>query len=48
MQLSNDYSLKHGHWCMTKELLLCNEMDNIDMVVLSAFEMIGIWRTSWK
>jgi len=27
---------------MAKELLLCNEMDNIDMVVLSDYEMIGI------
>jgi len=27
---------------MAKELSLCNEMDNIDMVVLSDYEMIGI------
>lgn len=39
---------KHGSWCMAKELFLCNEMDNIDMVVLSDYEMIGIWITSWK
>jgi hypothetical protein len=39
---------KHGSWCMAKELSLCNEMDNIDMVILSDYELIGIWITSWK
>jgi hypothetical protein len=39
---------KHGSWCMAKELLLCNETDKFDMVVLNDYEMIRIWRTSWK
>jgi hypothetical protein len=49
MQLSNDYILNNIQqlmygWRMTP----CNDMDNIDMVVQSDCEMIGIWRSSWE
>jgi hypothetical protein len=39
---------QHGSWCMIKEWLPCNDMDNIDMVVSSDCEMTGIWKTNWK
>ncbi len=27
------YFEQHGSWCMIKEWLLCNDMDNIDMII---------------
>jgi hypothetical protein len=34
MDFQCDYQMiifEHGHWCVTKIWLLCNDMDNIDM-----------------
>jgi hypothetical protein len=34
---------QHGSWCMIKEWLPCNDMDNIDMAVSNDCEMTRIW-----
>jgi len=39
---------QHGSWCMIKEWLWCNDMDNIDMAISSDCKMTGIWKTNWK
>jgi hypothetical protein len=39
---------KHGNWCMTEKWLPCNDMHNINMVIASDYEMIGIRKTNQK
>jgi hypothetical protein len=34
---------EHGNWCMTKEWLLRNDMDNINMTVSNDYEMTKKW-----
>jgi hypothetical protein len=41
-----DYQItifEHGNWCMINEWLLCNDMDNINMVVSNDYEMTRKW-----
>jgi len=41
-----DYQItifEHGNWCMTKEWLLCNDMDNINMAISNDYEMTKKW-----
>jgi hypothetical protein len=41
-----DYQItifEHGNWCMTKEWLLCNDMDNINMAISNDYEMTRKW-----
>jgi hypothetical protein len=42
------YFEQYGNWCMIKEWLLCNDMDNIDIALSSDYEMTKIWKTNWK
>jgi len=42
------YFEQYGSWCMIKEWLLCNDMDNIDIAFSSDYEMTKIWGTNWK
>jgi hypothetical protein len=40
-----DYQItifEHSDWCMTKEWLFCNDMDNINMVVSNPISYILI------
>jgi hypothetical protein len=34
------YFEQHGCWCMIKEWLTCNDMDNIDLTILNDYQMI--------
>jgi hypothetical protein len=34
------YFEQYGNWCMIKEWLLCNDMDNIDIAFSSDYERL--------
>jgi hypothetical protein len=48
MWLSNDYILDNMAMDVWLKNDLCNDMNNIDMVILSDYEMIKIWKISWR
>ncbi len=42
------YFEQHDISCIIEDWLLCNDMDNIDIIISNDYEMIGIWRIHWK
>ncbi len=42
------YSKQHDSWYVIEEWLLCNDMDNIEIVVSNDYEIIKIWWINWK